>query len=151
VCHRPRRKDAGSDVVAEVQGAGQHVDQDHGRQHETFGGSGQIDDVFLGTFVAFFILVMSHQRIGADADDLVEEVHGQQIVGKGYADGAEQRQGKAGVETGLGMFMQAAHISGRIEHCQDPEKEATRAKIIEMCIHPEGGWTAQAGCETGCR
>ena len=66
--------------------------------------AGQVDQVFPPTFVTLLVLVMGDQRVGGDADDLVEQIEGEQVVGKGAADGAEQRQGEAGVETRLGVL-----------------------------------------------
>ncbi len=53
---------------------------------------------------------MGNKRVGADGDDLIEEVHGEEIVGKGDADCPEDGQGEAGVKTGLSMFFKAAHV-----------------------------------------
>ena len=117
-----RREDAGGDVGGEIKRAGQHIDQDHGRQQEDLGGGGQVDDIFPASFVAFLVLVMGDQRIGADGDDLVEEIQGEQVVGEGHPDGPEDRQGKTGVEPGLGMLLEAAHVAHRIKDRNHPQR-----------------------------
>ena len=65
--------------------------------------------------------MMGNQRIGADRDDLVEEVEGEEVVGEGHTDGTEDGQGETGVETGLGMFVQSPHIAHGIEDGDGPE------------------------------
>ena len=116
------REDAGRDIGGKVEGAGQHIDENHGRQQEGLGGCCQVDNVFPGAMIAFFILMMGDQRIGADGDDLVKEVQGEKIVGEGHTDGTEDGQREAGIEPGLGMFVQAPHISHGIEDGDGPER-----------------------------
>ena len=113
---------AGANVVGKIEGAAQNINQDHGRQNQAFGGGGQVGEIFFAAFIALFILMMGHQRIGADADDFVKQIQGEQIVGKGAAHGAEQGQGEAGVETRLRVLLQAAHIAGRVKHRDHPEE-----------------------------
>ena len=131
------------DVVGEVQGAGQHVDQHHRRQDQALGGGGQVDQVFLAALVAFLVLVMGDQRIGADADDLVEQIKREQVVGERAADGAEQRQGEAGVEARLRVLVEAAHVAGRVEDRQHPQERGGHGEDHRQRVGPQRD--AQAG------
>ena len=110
------------DVVGEVEVPGKNVDHDHGRENEALGGGGKVGQILLAALVAFLVLVMGHERIGADADNLVEQIEGQQVIGEGAADGAEQGQGKAGVEARLLVLVEAPHVSRRIEDCDHPQE-----------------------------
>ena len=89
---------AGVDVGGEVEGAGENVDQHHRRQDQALGGGREVGQIFLSAFVTFLVLVMRHQRISRDADDFVEEVKREQVVGERAADCAEQRQREAGAD-----------------------------------------------------
>ena len=117
-----RRKNAGVGVGGEVERSGEDVDQHHRRENESLGRSGQIGQVLPAALVAFLVLVMGDQRVRGDADDLVEEIQREQIVGEGAPDGAEKRQCETGIEAGLRVLPEAAHIAGRIEHRDHPEK-----------------------------
>ena len=132
-----RRQDAGGDVVGEVEVPLQDVDQDHGRQHQALGGAGQIGEVFPAALVAFLVLVVGDQGIGADADNLVEKIQGKQVVGEGAADGAEQGQGEAGVEARLLMLVEAAHITRRVEHSDDPQERGGQREDHRERIRPQ--------------
>ena len=109
-------------VGGEIERPREDIDQDHGRQDEPFCSGGQVDEVFLGALVALLILVVRDKRVGRDADDLVEEIEREEIVGKRAADRTEEGEGKAGVETRLGMLLEAAHVAGRIKHRDHPQE-----------------------------
>ena len=130
-------QDAGMRVVGEIQCPRQHIDQHHRREDQPFRGGRQVSEVFLSAFVTFFILVMRDQGIGADADDLVKQIKGQQIVREGAAHRAEQRQGKASVESRLIVLVQAAHVTGRIEHCHHPQERSGNCKDHRQCVRPK--------------
>jgi len=115
-------EDPGRDVGGEVEGAGQYIDQDHRRQQEELGGRRQVNDVFTCPFVTFRVLMMGDQWVGADRNDLVEQIHRQKIVGKGHPDGPEDRKGETGVEAGLGVFFEPPHIPHRIVNGDGPQR-----------------------------
>jgi hypothetical protein len=114
------------------------VDQDHRRQDQALGGGGQVNDVLLGPFVALPVLVMGDQGVGADADDFIEEIEGEEVVGKGDPHGPEQGQGETGVEPGLGMLVQPPHVAGRVENRQNPEKGSGQGEDQGKGVHPQG-------------
>ena len=105
-----------------VKGSGQNVDKDHGRQQEQLGRSCQVDNVFSCPGVALIVLVMCNQWIGADRHYLIKKVQGKKVVGQRNTDGSEDRQGKSGVEPGLGMFLQSPHIAHRVIDRNSPER-----------------------------
>ena len=68
------------------------------------------------------IPIISWSTVWPICDNFVEEIKGEEIVWKRAPDSPKQRKGKTGVEAGLGMFFQAAHVSGRVEHGNHPQK-----------------------------
>jgi len=142
-------KDAGGDIGGEIQGAGQHIDQDHRRQQQSLGGGSQVNDVLTGAGVGFLILMMGDQGVGADADNLVKEIHGEEVVGEGHPDRPEQRQGEAGVEAGLGVFFEAAHIAHGVEDRQHPQEGGDQGEDHRKTIGPQGDTQAGQNLEEG--
>jgi hypothetical protein len=71
----------------------------------SFGGSRQVDKIFTSAVISLLVLVVSNQGIGADRDNLVEKIHGEEVVGKGDADCSKDGQGETGIEPGLGMLL----------------------------------------------
>jgi len=118
----PAVEDALVAVVGKVQIAREHVDDDHGGQHQTLGRSGQVDDILARAFIPLFVLVVGHQGVGADADHLIEQVEGKEVVRKGHAHGSEQGQRETDAEAGLGVLLEAAHVARRVEHGDNPQK-----------------------------
>ncbi len=82
--------------------------------------------------------MMGNQRIGADRDDLVEEVQGKEVVGKGDPDGPERCQGKTGIEAGLGMFLEAPHIAHGVEDGNDPQRGGHQGEDHRQGVGPQG-------------
>jgi len=141
------RKNTGTDIGGKIQGAGQHIDKDHGRQDKALGGSGQINNIFSGPGIAFLVLMMRNKWISADTDNLIKEIQGKKIIGKSHSDGTEEGQGKTGVKPGLGMFLQAAHIAHGVKYSYNPEKRSGQRKYHGKGINPEGDGQARQNIE----
>jgi hypothetical protein len=131
------RKNASADIGGKVKGAGQDINQGHSRQDKELGRRSQVDNILSRSHVPLIILVVGNQRIGADRNDLVKEVQGEEVIGKGNTDGPEERQGKTGIKAGLGMFMQTAHVAHGIENRNDPQKRSGQGKYHGKGIDPE--------------
>src|ERR1019366_6139623 len=115
-------ENASVDVGGEVERAGKQVEHYHRGENEALGGGGEVNEVFAGAFVAFVVLMVGYQRVSDDADDLVEKIEREEIVGERAADGAEEREGETGVEARLLMLMETAHVAGGVKDGQHPEE-----------------------------
>jgi len=103
-------EDTRGDVCGEIERSGQDIDENHGRQEKGLGGRGEIDQIFASAVVSFLVLMVGNQRIGADRDDFIKQVHGKEVVGEGNPYGAKDGQGETGVKASLGMFVQPPHV-----------------------------------------
>ena len=80
---------------------------------------------------------MSNQWIRADADNLIKEIQGEKVVSKSHTDCPEESQCKTGIKSGLGMFVQTAHVAHGIEHCNNPQERSCQSKNHGKGINPE--------------
>ena len=86
---------------------------------------------------------MSNQRISADTDNLIKEIHGKKVIRKGYADGTENSQSKTGVKPGLRMFLQPPHISHGIKSCAHPQATGNESEYHGHRVCPQGNAQAR--------
>ncbi len=135
--------------MGEIEAARQDVDENHGRENQSLGRGREVNEILLSAFVAFLVLVVGHQRIGADADNFVEQVERQKIVRERAAHGAEQRQGKAGIEARLGVFLEAAHVTGGVKNRQHPEERSGDGEDHRERIRPQGDAQAREQLKHG--
>ena len=70
--------------------ASQNIDKNHGRQYESLCSRSQVNNVLPGPSIPFFILMMSDQWVGADADNLIKEIQGKKVVRKSHTDSPEE-------------------------------------------------------------
>jgi hypothetical protein len=81
--------------------------------------------------------VVGNEGVGRNADNFLEQIKGEQIVGKGTSNRTKQSQGKTGIESCLRVLLQSAHVSHRIEDGDYPEKGGNQGKDHGKIIGPE--------------
>jgi len=92
--------------------------------------------------------VVRDEWIGRYADDLVKEIKGEEVVGEGATNGAEQREGEAGAEARLGVLLQAAHVAGGVKHGHHPQERRRQGETIESAsarsekLRPGSSWNS---------
>ena len=107
-----------------------------GEEH-AFRRTHQIDDVLAAAPPSLLVLMMIDERIGNEAQHLVEDHQGEQIGREGAADGGCKAGGEAGEEPGLRVLVQVPHVADGIDRRYDPQQRRDGGKHHAERIYPE--------------
>ncbi|MCY1301617.1 hypothetical protein D9M70_512400 [compost metagenome] len=77
------------------------------------------------------------ERIGHEAQHLVEDYQREQIGSKRTTDGGCETGGKAGEEAGLRVLVQVSHVADGIDRRDDPQKRGDGGKHHAERVDPE--------------
>ena len=98
----------------------------------------QIDEVFAAARPSFFVFVVVNERIGNEAEHLVEDHQREKVGGEGAPDGRREAGGEAGEEPGLRVLVQVPHVADGIDRRHDPQQRRDRGEHHAKRIDPEG-------------
>ena len=97
----------------------------------------QIDEVLAAARPSLVVLVVVDERIGDEAEHLVEDHQREQIGGEGAPDGRREAGGEAGEEPGLRVLVQVPHVADGIDRRHDPQQRRDGGKHHAERIGPE--------------
>ncbi|MEY9162840.1 hypothetical protein ABIE78_000959 [Sinorhizobium fredii] len=86
---------------------------------------------------SLFVLVVVDERIGDEAQQLVEDHQCEQIGGEGAADGRRKAGSEAGKEAGLRVLVQVPHVADGIDRRHDPQERRDGGEHHAERIDPE--------------
>ncbi len=87
------------------------------------------------------------ERIGHEAQNLVEDHQREQIGREGTPDGGGETGGEAGEEAGLRVLVQVPHVADGIDRCDDPKERGNGGKHHAERIDTEGEGDARQDLE----
>ena len=133
----------------EIQRPRQLVGERQTGKQEGLGRADQVDQVPPAAVPGLFGLPVIDQRIGDEAEDLVEDHQREQVGGKGPADSRRQTYGESGEEPRLSVFLQASHIADAVDRGGDPQQRRNGCEHHSQRVHPKREIDARQDLEQG--
>ena len=122
----------------EVERPRQMVGQRQRREQPALRRAHQVDEVFPRAVPGLVVLVVVDERIGDEAQDLVEDHQGEQVGGERTSGRRREAGGETGEEPGLRVLLQAAHVADGIDRRRDPEQRRDAREHHPQRVDPEG-------------
>ena len=132
----------------EVERPRQMVGQRQRREQDALRRAHQVDEVFPRAVPGLVVLVVIDERIGDEAQDLVEDHQGEQVGGERAAGRRREAGGETGEEPGLRVLLQAAHVADGIDRRHDPEQRGDASRTPSPARRPGRRSRSPAGSRT---
>lgn len=121
----------------EVERPGDVIGQRQSSEKHAFRSAHQIDEILAAAPPSFFVLVVVDERIGDEAQHLVEDNQREQICGEGAAHCGREAGGEAGEKAGLRVLVQVPHITDGVDRGHDPQKRRDSGEYHAERIGPQ--------------